>query len=200
MNYLDNKKITLSLIEEFNPDSEFLTDDSDIQTRLVSIYNTCLMNIARLKRVEKDYTFDDKEETENDNFQEFDLPSDVYVIKDIIVQDSDTNNIRGNQADYYRVGKKLYINTKIKGTHILRYYGYPKEIPSDIEEKGEDTYKFDIDKDIQYLLPYAVASDILKIDKSVDYTAFENKYRMELQSLFSGKEEMHVHIDGGYDI
>jgi hypothetical protein len=49
MNLKENKKITLSLIEEFNPNSEYLTDDEDIRVRLRSIYNVCMMNLSRAK-------------------------------------------------------------------------------------------------------------------------------------------------------
>ena len=64
-----------------------------------------------------------------------------------------------------------------------------------------EKYKFDIDLDTQNLLPYAVASDILKSDRSVDYTAFENKYRTELSALNTQKEEMQVFIsDSGIGI
>lgn len=197
MNLKENKIITLGLIEEFSPNSEFLTDDTDIKEKINGVYNACLMNIARNKRIEKTFVFEDKEDSQSDYYQEFDLPSDCYIIRDIIVQDTQTNGIRNMQGDYYRLGKQIYINTKIKGNHILRYYAYPKEIKSDeIDEK----YRFDIDRDIQYLLPYAVASDILKMDRSSDYTAFENKYRTELSSLSVNKEEMQVYISSDIDI
>ena len=46
-----------------------------------------------------------------------------------------------------------------------------------------------------------MASDILKIDRSVDYTSFENKYRTELSALNPQKEEMQVFINNnGIDI
>lgn len=197
MNLKESKCITLALIEEFNPDSEYLTDDDDIQVRLNRIYNACMMSIARNKRIEKTYTFEDFEKTSEDFYQEFDIPSNCYIIKDIILQDEKTNSIRGNQVDYYRIGKKLYINSNTNGTPILRYYAYPKEIK---ETDTDEKYKFDLDLDVQYLLPYAVASDILKTDKASDYTAFENKYRMELSSLIMSKEEAKTFVTGGYNI
>jgi hypothetical protein len=120
------------------------------------------------------------------------------MIKGITVKDRETNAIKGIQPDYYREGNKLFINTKTKGLHTLCYYAYPKLIKPD---EDEEKYKFDIDQDIQYLLPYAVASDILKIDRSVDYTSFENKYRTELSALNPQKEEMQVFINNnGIDI
>lgn len=197
MNLKENKAITLSLIEEFNPENEYLTDGEDIKIRLNRIYNACMMNIARSKRIEKSYTFDDFLSSENDYYEEFDLPNDCYIIKDIIIQNTENNSIRGNEADYYRIEKKIYINTKINGIPILRYYAYPKEIK---ENEDEEKYKFNLDLDVQYLLPYAVASDVLKIDRSADYTAFENKYRTELQSLVTIKESPRTFINGGYNI
>ena len=197
MNLKENKKLTLALIEEFNPDNPYLTDDEDIQARLNSIYNACLTNLARQKRIEKNYIFEDRAESDDTYYEEFDLPSDLYMIKDMVVQDLDTNSIKDIQSDWYRLKNKVYINAQIKGNAILRYYAYPKEIKT---EEDDERYKFDIDRDIQYVLPYAVASDILKSDRSVDYTAFENKYRTELSSLNPQKEEMQVFVSGGLDI
>lgn len=192
MNLKENKILTLALIEEYNPDSEFLSDDEDIIARLNSIYNACLMNLARQKRIERTYTYDDRTETTETMYEEFSLPADWYMIRDILVQDSETNSIKGTQPDYYRIGNKLYINSAVHGTHILRYYAYPKLIKAD---EDDERYRFDIDQDIQFLLPYAVASDILKSDRSVDYTSFENKYRTELSALAPQKEEMQVFIN-----
>ena len=198
MNLKENKILTLALIEEYNPDSDYLSDDEDIIARLNSIYNACLMNLARQKRIEKFYTYDDRTETDTDYYEEFSLPTDWYMIKTMTVKDPETNAIKGTQADYYREGNKLFINSKTKGTHVLNYYAYPKLIKAD---EDDEKYKFDIDQDIQFLLPYAVASDILKSDRSVDYTAFENKYRTELSALNPQKEEMQVFInDSGIGI
>ena len=198
MNLRENKILTLALIEEYNPDSDFLSDDEDIIARLNSIYNACLNNIARQKRIEKFYNYEDLPETDTDYYEEVSLPADCYMIKGITVKDRETNAIKGIQPDYYREGNKLFINTKTKGLHTLCYYAYPKLIKPD---EDEEKYKFDIDQDIQYLLPYAVASDILKIDRSVDYTSFENKYRTELSALNPQKEEMQVFINNnGIDI
>lgn len=197
MNLKENKKITLSLIEEFNPDNEYLTDDEDIQTRIKHIYNACMMSIARNKRIEKSYLFEEYKTSESDYYKEYDIPEDCYIIRDIVMQDKETKQIRNKQVDYYRMDKKLFINTKNKGQPILRYYAYPKQIE---DNDKDDQYIFELDLDVQYLLPYAVASDILKIDKSADYTAFENKYRMELQALSPLKEEQRIFVSGGINI
>jgi len=197
MNLKQNKILALALIEEFNPDNPFLTDDEDIQSRLNSLYNACLTNLARQKRIEKTFVFDNRTETEDTYYEEFDLPSDLYMIRDVVIQDQETNSIKEIQSDWYRLKKQIYINSQVKGTAILIYYAYPKEIKDD---EDDEKYKFDIDRDIQYVLPYAVASDILKSDRSVDYTAFENKYRTELSSLNPNKEEMQVHVSGGLNI
>ena len=117
MNLKENKILTLALIEEYNPDSDYLSDDEDIIARLNSIYNACLMNLARQKRIEKFYTYDDRTETDTDYYEEFSLPTDWYMIKTMTVKDPETNAIKGTQADYYREGNKLFINSKTKGDY-----------------------------------------------------------------------------------
>lgn len=192
MNLKQNKILTLAIIEEFNPDSPYLTDDEDIANRLNAIYNACLTNIARLKKIEKTYEFTGRGSSSTPLYEEFSLPVDLYLIKDVIIQDNTTKSIKDIQSDWYRLKNKIYINAQVEGTAILRYYAYPTEID---QNENDENYEFEIDRDIQYLLPYAVAADILKSDRSVDYTAYENKYRTELTSLYLSKEEMQVYVN-----
>ena len=53
MTLLEIKKKVLGLIEELNPDSEFLTDDPDIATKINDVINQILFELARMKKIPK---------------------------------------------------------------------------------------------------------------------------------------------------
>ena len=47
------KKKVLGLIEELNPNSELLTDDPDISTKLNDVINQVMFELARMKKIPK---------------------------------------------------------------------------------------------------------------------------------------------------
>ena len=53
MTLLELKKKVLGLIEELNPDSEYLTDDPDIATKINDVINMVMFELARLKKIPK---------------------------------------------------------------------------------------------------------------------------------------------------
>ena len=177
MTYGENKKITLALIEEYTPNNNTYTEDEDIARRLPFLYNLAYKELAQTKKIIATKTYSEiTEENKADRYTSYSLPSDLYQIKNIFVQDSDNKQIN---ADYYIVNNKIYINDNTPGNTILEYYKYPQEI----NEETEDDFYLELDNDAQSLLPYKVADDILKTDPSSDYTAFATEYQRKLQSL-----------------
>ena len=53
MTLLEMKKKVLGLIEELNPNSELLTDDPDIATKINNVINQVSYELARLKKIPK---------------------------------------------------------------------------------------------------------------------------------------------------
>ena len=53
MTLLEMDKKVLALIEELNPDSEFLTDDPDIAAKKRYVTNQIMYELARLKKIPK---------------------------------------------------------------------------------------------------------------------------------------------------
>ena len=66
-----------------------------------------------------------------------------------------------------------------------------------ITEETDDDFMLEIDQDVQMILPYSVASDILKVDPSSDYTAFLDAYNRRLQSLDAKKEIPSITVEEG---
>ena len=53
MTLLEMKKKVLGLIEELNPNSELLTDDPDIATKINNVINQVAYELSRLKKIPK---------------------------------------------------------------------------------------------------------------------------------------------------
>lgn len=173
----ENKKITLGLIEEYSKNNNMLTDDEDIATRLNFVYSTNYQELSQNKKILRTKTLRDITGKIEKGFEEMSLPSNMYQLKRVIALDKHNNEL---QADYKLIGKKkIYLNKNLDAKYILEYYAYPTVIT----EETDDDFYLEIDQDVQMILPYAVANDILKVDPSSDYSAFFNEYQRKLQSL-----------------
>lgn len=174
----ENKKITLGLIEEYSKANPKLTEDEDISTRLNFVYATNYQELSEKKRILKTKVLKEiSDEVVESGYTEYTLPSSMYQMKNIIALDENNNKVN---TDYYTVGKKkIYINNDSNYQYILEYYAYPTVI----EEDTDDDFVLELDQDVLMILPYMVASDILKTDPSADYTAFEVEYRRKLEQL-----------------
>lgn len=195
MTYGENKKLTLALIEEYAPNMRNKTEDDDIALRLPFLYQLAYQELAVTKKITAVKTYAEvSDENKEDNYIPYSLPSDLYQIKNISAVDDNNNPVN---IDYYTVGSKIYIKDSTSGKTILEYYKYPQEI----NEETEDDFYLEIDEDVQNLLPYKVASDILKTDPSADYTAFATEYQRQLQLLDTRKNIPTVTLnEPDYDI
>ena len=181
MTYGENKKITLALIEEYSPNMNDKTEDEDIALRLPFLYNLAYKELAMTKKIVATKTYSEiSDEQKQDRYTPYSLPSDLYQIKNVVTLDEDNKPIN---ADYYIIQNKIYINDNSNGKTVLEYYKYPQEI----NEDTTDDFYLEIDEDVQGILPYKVADDILKTDPSADYTAFATEYQRKLQILDTRK-------------
>lgn len=195
MTYGENKKITLALIEEYSPNMNDKTEDEDIALRLPFLYNLAYKELAMTKKILATKTYSEiTDEQKQDRYTPYNLPSDLYQIKNVVTLDEDNKPIN---ADYYIIQNKIYINDNSNGKTVLEYYKYPQEI----NEDTTDDFYLEIDEDVQGILPYKVADDILKTDPSADYTAFATEYQRKLQILDTRKNIPAVTLkEPEYDI
>lgn len=104
----------------------------------------------------------------------------MYQLKRVIALNEKNIEV---ESDYNVIGKKIYVSKESNAKYILEYYAYP----SVITEETKDDFYLEIDQDVQLILPYAVANDILKVDPSSDYTAFLAEYKRKLEALDTRK-------------
>ncbi len=175
----DNIRIVLSLIDEYAPNSvNLFTEDEDIQNKIKILYNQPYQELSQVKKIKKIKNIS-KTYANNQYYREYSLPSDMYQLKSIIVTDSDTNKIVN--GDYYVIesANKIYINDASNANYKIEYYAYPTTITKDTK----NNFYLELDQDVQNILPYKVADNLLKSDPSADYTAFRQAYEEALSKI-----------------
>ena len=174
---------TLALIEEVNPDSEFLTDDPDIAAKIDYVINMVMFELCRMKKIGK-YV-------------------EMPVEKGNLVTFEDIGNAVGYEV--YQLGTVCGVNHTYKangtvlkilesGTLEVDCFVYPERIT----EKTKDSYEFELSQDVLEIMPYGIAADLLKSDVSAEYgNVYATRYEALKQMLDPRNHMTSVYIDGG---
>lgn len=174
---------TLSLIEELNPDSEYLTDDPDIAAKRNHVINQVMFEMARLKKIAK--------------------YCEMAVTKGDLISFDDIGNAVG--YDIYQLGTVSGVDHvyKANGTILKILESGTVEIdcfvyPERITDKTKDSYEFELSQDALEIMPYGVAADLLKSDISSEYGAiYAKRYEEMIQRLDPRNHMTSIYIEGG---
>ena len=186
MTLLEMKKKVLGLIEEINPDSELLTDDPDIATKLNDVINQIMFELVRMKKIPK---YVEMEVSEGD----------TLTLEDIGIA-------AGN--DIYQLGSVggVSFRPRANGTVLKILEDGVAEIdcfvyPERITEKTPNSYEFELSADALEIMPYGVAADLLKSDVSTEYgTIYATRYESMKQQLDPRYQMTSIYIEGGMSI
>lgn len=187
MTLQEMKKKVLGMIEEINPDSELLTDDPDIATKINSVINQILYELARMKKIPK-YV-------------------ELEVSKGDTITFADIEEAVGYEV--YQLGMVGGVNcvAKANGTLVKVLEDGTAEIdcfvyPERITDKTKDTaYEFELSADALEIMPYGVAGDLLKSDVSAEYgNVYSARYESMLQRLDPRYQMTSVYIEGGVTV
>lgn len=192
----ENIKIVLSLIDEYAPEStELFTEDEDIQNKIKNLYNQPYQELSQIKKIRKIKNINKITSTE-EHYTAYSLPTDMYQLKAVVALDSKTNKLI--DGDFYIIDteKKIYINDTSEAIYKIEYYAYP----SFVNEDTENDFELELDQDVQNILPYKVAGNLLKSDPSADYTAFRQAYEEAINKLDTRTMLPLITVSGGYDI
>lgn len=180
------KKKVLGLIEELNPNSNVLTDDPDISTKINDVINQVMFELARMKKI-PDYM--EMEVNAGDLIRFEDLANvggyEVYQL----------GVVRG--AEYELKANGSIIKALEDGTLEIDYFRYPEMIT----EKTKGNYEFELSADALEIMPYGVAGDLLKSDVSTGYgEIYSQRYESMLQRLDPRYSMDSIYIEGGVNI
>lgn len=187
MTFGENKKIFLSLIDEYSPNNKFFTEDEDARIKCALLYAPNYQELAdfRTRKKLKEYEISEVGE----GYEQFKLPKGKQI-KNIAAMDENNNRV---SADYYILGENIYISRAKAGKVVVEYVPFLNLI----NEETEDDFELEIDQDLQAILPYKIASDLFKTDPGEDYTAFEKEYQRRLANINTSTLGISVNITEG---
>lgn len=186
MKLKEAKTKVLGLIEELNPNSELLTDDPDIATKINDVMNQIMYELARIKKIPK---YIEMKVTEGDLIDfstlEKECGYEVYQI----------GMVGGVVCIPKANGTVLKVTES--GTAEIDLFVYPERITSDTK----DSYEFELSADLLEILPYGVAGDLLKSDVSAEYgNVYSVRYESMLQRLDPRYQMTSIYFDGGISV
>lgn len=154
------KKKVLSLIEEIDTEQTSLTNDPDIEAKLPYVINQIQYELSRIKKIPA-YVEKEVEEGDLIFFEDIDTEYEIYQL----------DVVKGIKYDYKAQG--TVIKCYEDGIAEIEYFRYPTKI----DEKTADSFEFDLSNDVLEVMPYGVASDVLKSDVSNAYgNIYANRY------------------------
>ena len=187
MTLFEMDKKVLGLIEELNPNSEYLTDDPDIATKKYDVINQVMFELIRLKKIPK-YVEIDVNEGDLITFEDIEREC-----GNVVYQVGTIGGIRYTPKAQGTVFKVLE-----SGTAEIDYFVYPERITEKTKPKA---YEFELTDDLLEIMPYGVAADLLKSDVSAEYgRIYAERYEAMKQGLDPRYQMATVYVNGGYDI
>lgn len=187
MTLLEMKKKVLGMIEELNPNSELLTDDPDISTKINEVINQIMFELVRMKKLPK---YVEMEVSKGDLIEFTDIEKECgYEIYQIGLVSGVEHSIKGNGT---------IIKILQSGTAEIDVFVYPERITEKTKDKG---YEFELSNDVLEIMPYGVAGDLLKSDVSAEYgNIYSTRYESMLQRLDPRYQMGSIYIEGGVDV
>ena len=184
MTLYEMKLKVLRLIEEVNPDSELLTDDPDIASKLNDVINQIMYELCRLKKIPK---YVEMEVSTGDLVDFAAIETECgYEIYQVSI-------IRGVANEPKASGTVFKILES--GTAEIDVFVYPERITDKTKDKA---YEFELSSDALEIMPYGIAGDLLKSDVSTEYgRIYADRYNEMLERLDSRYQMNSIYIEGG---
>lgn len=187
MNLKEMKTKAFALIEELNPDSEYLTDDPDLKAKVNEVINQVMFEIARMKKIPR-YV---------------ELP----VKAGDIIEFADIEKKAGNEiyqvaliagVAYEAKANGTVFKMQEDGTAEIDCYVYPERITEKTKDKA---YEFELSPDVLEIAPYGIAADLLKSDVSAEYgSVYASRYEAMKQQLDPRYAMTSIYIEGGVSV
>ncbi len=180
------KKKVLRLIEELNPDSEVLTDDPDIAAKINDVINQVMFELARIKKIPKYFEMEVKKGDLID-FAAFENECGYEIYQ--------TSLVSGVKCSPKANGTVFKVMED--GTMEVDCFVYPERIT----DKTNGGYEFEVSPDVLEIMPYGIATDLLKSDVSAEYgSIYATRYESMKQLLDPRYNTASISIEGGVNI
>lgn len=194
---------TFSLIEEYYPEKADLAEDTDVLYKINGVVNSIQLDLMKYRKINasQEITIGEKD-SRTINLKE--TLEECYQIK-LINLDEDVDYKMPNDDT-------LILPDTYTGTFNIYYYKYPTLVEINFEgetneekEKNrlaeDEDYEFELDTDLLEIMPYGIASDLLKMDMISNYGRyFDEKYRELKNTIDPRKMSGIAKVTGGIDV
>lgn len=191
---------TFSLIEEYYPERTELADDQDVIYKINGVINSIMLDLMKYRKIPAKYSY-----TLNENNKTLALSSipDFYQLNTI------------PDIEYNVVGNIEIIFTEdleLPKEITIYYYKYPSlmdltfeatstQTKEEVSAEYDESFEIELDLDLQEIMPYGIASDLLKNDMISGYGRYFYERYTELKGLIdSRKTQSMAIITGGIDL
>lgn len=194
MKLKEMKVNTFSLIEEYYPELKNLAEDVDVINKINGVVNNVSMELAKYKKIPSYETVKVSGKKTINLVEQ--LGEDFYQLKNVI-------GLTGyNMLD----DVTIQLPEGFSGEITFYYYKYPKMVKTifenDDERQNEDeTFEFDLDAELLHVMPYGIASDLLKMDMISGYGRYFYERYNELKNRIDPRRTSGIiYSEGGCDI
>ena len=187
MTLKEMKTKVLAMIEELNPESEHLTDDPDIATKINEVINQIMFELVRTKKIPK---YVEMEVAEGD------LVDFAAIEKKCGYEVYQVSKFGGVMNTPKASGTVFKVRED--GVAEIDIFVYPERITKTTKDNA---YEFELSADALEIMPYGVAGDLLKSDVSAEYgSVYSSRYNDMLNRLDMRYQTGGVYIEGGYSV
>lgn len=197
MKLKEMKVKTFSLIEEYYPELSGLAEDEDVLNKINGVVNSIQLELMKYRKINayQEFTIE-KEDNKKINLK--DKLEDMYQLNKIVFD---------KETDYQTPNDDILVLPKdYEGTFTIYYYKYPTlaKVLFDNEEDKEvedNSFEFELDRDILEVMPYGIAADLLKMDMISGYGRyFYERYSEMRNNIDPRKTSGTIKIEGGYNV
>ena len=183
MNLKEMKLKVLGLIEEVSPSNTLMTDDPDIATKINDVTNQIMYELCRIKKIIK-YVEMDVSKGDIVDFADIEKECGYEIFQ--INLFAGVNNIPKASGTVHKILEN--------GTAEIDVFVYPERIT----ETTKGNYEFELSADVLEVMPYGIASDLLKSDISAEYgSVYGTRYEAMKQLIDPRYEMPSIYIEGG---
>lgn len=192
---------TFSLIEEYYPERAELADDQDVIYKINGVINSIMLDLMKYRKIPAKYSYELKED--NTSLALSSMP-DFYQLNTIPDIEYE---VVGNYEIVFNIE-----DVKLPNTITIYYFKYPKlmdltfkateaKTEEEVSAEYDETFELELEPDILEIMPYGIASDLLKNDMISGYGRYFYERYTELKGLIdSRKTQGMAIITGGIDL
>ena len=192
---------TFSLIEEYYPEEKGLADDQDVLYKINGVINSIMLDLMKYRKIPDKYIY----ELNKNNYSL--LLSEIPHFYQLNTIPNVEYDVVGNYEIIFNIE-----NMDLPKDITIYYFKYPElmqltfeatesKTKEEVSAEYDENFEIELEDDILEIMPYGIASDLLKNDMISGYGKYFYERYSELKGLIdSRKTQGMAMITGGINI